>query len=153
MPGCFLDTSVLVKRYHVEAGTTLIDQLFDDHQTDLFISRIGFIETQSALATKVRSGHLAESDYELARRRFLGDVKSHRILVVRVLARHYLLAEKLITRHAKHRRLRTLDAFQLSIGLDLRVQKRIDVFTCADEALCEVAALELLTIVNPVTAT
>jgi uncharacterized protein with PIN domain len=153
MPGCFLDTSALVKRYHDEDGTPKVDQLFADTQTELFISRIGFIETQSALATKVRSGQLTADGYDLARKRFLGDIKSRRIMVVRVIAKHYLLAERLIGRHATVRRLRTLDAFQLSVGLDLQAQNRIILFSCADQALCEVAALENLNVLNPLTAT
>jgi hypothetical protein len=53
MPAYFLDTSALVKRYHVEDGTTEMDVLLDHPQSVPIISRLGFVETLSALATKV----------------------------------------------------------------------------------------------------
>jgi hypothetical protein len=49
------------------------------------------------------------------------------------------------------RRFRTLDALQLSVGLHLDQQGRIDTFVCADQALCEIAALENLMTLNPLT--
>jgi len=68
----FLDTSALVKRYHEEVGTPEIDRLFDDPQAELIISRLGFVELQSALASKVRSGNSIDQDRETARKNFLG---------------------------------------------------------------------------------
>jgi hypothetical protein len=106
----------------------------------------------SALATKVRAGVLSVDAHDRARKRFLGDVKSRRLLVVRLLVSHYRNAERLIDRHAKSRRLRTLDALQLSMALDLHVHERIDTFVCADQPLCEIATLEGLATVNPVAA-
>ncbi len=123
MSGCFLDTSALVKRYHVEDGTQTIDRIMGDPQQVLFISRLGFVELLSALATKVRMGHLVVDSMLAARKRFLGDIKCRRIVVVRVLVGHFHTAEQLIARHATTRRLRTLDALQLSIALDLQMQQ------------------------------
>jgi hypothetical protein len=65
---------------------------------------------------------------------------------------HYRDAERLVHVHGTSRPLRTLDALQLSIALDLHKQKRIDTFVCADAILCEFAALEGLATINPLTA-
>jgi uncharacterized protein len=149
MASAFLDTSALVKRYHVEEGTSEVDRRFDDPQHDLIVSRLGFVEILSAFATKVRMGVLSHDAYDAARKRFLGDVKSRRLSVMRLLAAHYRDAERLIDRNAKSRRLRTLDALQLSAALDLQHQGRIDTFVCADQALCEIAEAEGLATMNP----
>jgi predicted nucleic acid-binding protein len=148
----FLDTSALVKRYHVEKGTAEVDRLFDAPDHTLIVSRLGFVEMLSALAMKVRAGVLSLDDHELARRRFLGDVKSRRLSVMRMLAVHYRDAERMIDRHAKLHRFRTLDALQLSVAADLHRHGRIDEFVCADQTLCEVAMLEGLKMLNPIAA-
>jgi predicted nucleic acid-binding protein len=149
MANTFLDTSALVKRYHVEEGSAEVDRRFDDPEQGLIISRLGFVEMLSALAGKVRAGVLSVDDHDAGRKRFLGDVKDRRLAVVRLLVGHYRDAERLIDRHSKVRRLRTLDALQLSAALDLHRQGRVDDFACADQPLCEIAALEGLATVNP----
>ena len=152
MAGSFLDTSALVKRYHVEEGTAKVDQQFDDPQCELILSRLGFVEMFSALATKVRTGQITLDAHDAARKRFLGDVKSRRLTVVRLLVGHYRDAERLVDSHAKSRRCRTLDALQLSVAMNLHRQGRIDTFLCADSALCELADLEQVPTINPLVA-
>lgn len=149
MPQYFFDTSALVKRYRTEAGTDAVDTLFADAASTFVISRLGIVETISALALKVRSGELSMDDYALTRKKFLGDVAQRNFTVVRLLVAHYRNAERLIDRHAPTQRFRTLDALQLSTASELRRQGRIDAFVCADQPLCEVAASEGLTVVNP----
>jgi hypothetical protein len=46
-------------------------------------------------------------------------------------------------------RLRTLDALQLGVALDLRTQGRLDHFDAADKVLLTVAQLEGLPVSNP----
>jgi predicted nucleic acid-binding protein len=150
MPAYFFDTSALVKRYHVEEGTAAVDRLFDDPASSVpTISRVGLVEVLSALATKVRAKVSSIDAHDQARKGFLGDVKKRRLAVVRLLVSHYRGAERLIDRHAKSRRLRTLDALQLSVAIHLYQQGRVDAFVCADQPLCEVAALEGLATLNP----
>ena len=148
----FLDTSALVKRYHVEEGTAEIDRLFADPEHGFVVSRLGFVEMLSALAMKVRGGNLSLEDYEFARKSFLGDVKNRRISVLRMLVGHFRNAELLIERHAKSMRFRTLDALQLGVVIELQRLGRIDSFVCADYVLCDVAILEGVSTTNPVTA-
>jgi predicted nucleic acid-binding protein len=145
----FFDTSALVKRYQPEQGTDAIDGLFADAGSAFIISRLGIIETISALALKVRTKELALDDYSFVRRKFLGEVSQGNLKVVRLLVAHYRNAERLLNRHAISRRFRTLDALQLSVALDLQRQGRVDSFVCADHPLCEIAAIEGIATLNP----
>lgn len=66
-----------------------------------------------------------------------------------LLRRHLRLAEKLIATHAPTRRLRTLDALQLAMALELKAAGIMDEFVVADRHLVEVAKLEALPFINP----
>lgn len=122
MPTAFLDTSALVKRYHLEAGSAAVDRLFDGGDRSMAISRLATIEFRSALAARVRAGELDHAAFSLAIQRFEADIRNRRLLVVRMLVGHFRVAEELIGRHATTRRLRALDALQLAVvrleGLD-----------------------------------
>ena len=58
-------------------------------------------------------------------------------------------ARLLIGKYGYTRRLRTLDAIQLAVALDLHRQGLADMFVVADKFLAEVAALEGLAVENP----
>src|SRR5262245_32879140 len=148
MPRYFVDTSALVKRYRDETGTELIDQLFAETNNQFVISRLGVVETTSALAINVRTGQLQPADYIVARKRFLGDVGRGTVGVARLLVGHFRSAERLVDRYASTRRFRTLDALQLSVALDLSAANRVDAFTSADEISCEIADAEGLSTLN-----
>jgi hypothetical protein len=45
--------------------------------------------------------------------------------------------------------LRTLDALQLSVALDLRTQGMLDHLVCADKGFIDVATAEGLAVINP----
>jgi predicted nucleic acid-binding protein len=152
MPRYFLDTSALVKRYRPEQGTEMVDALFADGGSSRLISRLGIVETVSALALKVRMGELAIDDYQTARKRFLGEISQGGLHVATFVANHLRCAERLINQYATSRRIRTLDALQLSTALDLQQQGLVDTFVCADQPLCEIASRENLATLNPLNA-
>jgi hypothetical protein len=112
---------------------------------------LGVVKTISALAMKVRTGELSQSDYAVARKRFLTEIADGRLSVVRLLVRHYRAAERLLDRHGPTNRLRTLDALQLSVALDLRRLGRIDAFVSADHLLCQFATWVAMPTLNPST--
>ncbi len=61
----------------------------------------------------------------------------------------YQTAGDLIGKHAMSRQLRTLDAIQLAVALRVhRSSLPIDHFVCADQRLCDVAALEGLVVIK-----
>ena len=59
MKAYFLDTSALVKRYHQEVGTDIIDKIFGEEGKVLFISDLSIIEFHSAIALKVRTREIS----------------------------------------------------------------------------------------------
>jgi hypothetical protein len=114
-----------------------------------FISRLSVVEIQSGLAGKVRTRVITQADFQLLRRRFLTDVTRRRFSVARITGFHYQEAERLIRTYAPQRSLRTLDALQLAVALDLQRRVRLDHFVCADRNLCIVARLVGLSVINP----
>jgi hypothetical protein len=60
-----------------------------------------------------------------------------------------LQAERLLLQHGSTTRLRTLNALQLAVALDVhRRDAPIDLFVAGDNALCEIAAAEGLSTGN-----
>src|SRR6185369_15416315 len=93
---------------------------------------------------KVRAGTISMGDFEALRRRFAADLtKSKRLTGTRLLVAHYQEAERLLRQHAPVRRLRTLDALQLAVAIDLHRKQAIDGIVSA------VAALEGLKVLDP----
>lgn len=134
----FFDTSAIIKYYHAEPGTAAVSKIFDEADRRIAISTLGFLEIQSAFAIKVRSGVLDASGAGLLRERLMVDIAAASIEVYPLMERHFTVAELLIGRYSFTRRLRTLDALQLAVALDLSRQNLMDHFLVADQALaCE----------------
>jgi hypothetical protein len=85
----------------------------------------------------------------MQRARLLLDIAAGDIEVYGITEDHFVAAERLIGRHAFSRRLRTLDALQIAMALDLADQTLVDYFVVADQALGEVAVDEGLNVINP----
>jgi predicted nucleic acid-binding protein len=149
MPGYYLDTSALVKHYHPEVGSAEVDRLWNDSAASLFVSRLSALETSSAFAGKVQAGTITPSDFDTLTRRFAADVASKRLTALRLLVVHFQEAERLLRQHGVSVRLRTLDALQLAVALDLRARGPVSHFVCADQDLLAVAAREGLSILDP----
>ncbi len=122
MPRYFLDSSALAKAYHVETGTPKMLALLADASSQFYISSLTVIEIQSVFSQKVRDGKIDETDYKLLKKRFAADIQGKKLVVKNLLRPHQRMAERLIEKHAKLRRLRTLDAMQL--GAAHRVDQR-----------------------------
>jgi predicted nucleic acid-binding protein len=145
----FFDTSAIVKYYHDEPGTAVVSKIFGEADRRIAISSLGFLEIQAAFAMKVRSGVLDPKGAGLQRARLMLDIAAGGIEVYGLTERHFAVAEMLIGRHGFARRLRTLDALQLAVALDLNGQSLMDHFVVADRALAEIAGLEGLAVINP----
>jgi predicted nucleic acid-binding protein len=150
MPADFLDTSALAKHYHAEAGSAEVDRLWNDPAHGLFVSRLFALEIVSVFAGKVRAGAISAADFQALRRRFSADLtKTKRLFGTRLLVAHYQEAERLLREHGPLRRLRTLDASQLAVALDLYRKKVVQRVVSAHKDLLAVAALEGLRVLNP----
>ena len=126
-----------------------VSRIFAASDRKIAISSIGLVEIQSAIAIKVRSGTLDQKNAGIQRARLMLDVAAGEIEVYRLFDQHLEAAELLIGRHSFTRRLRTLDALQLAVALDLARQNLLDHFVAADQALAEIASLEGLAVINP----
>jgi uncharacterized protein len=149
MPVYFFDSSALAKAYRHEIGTPKVMALLAEPGSQHWISSLTVVEFQSVFAQKVRAGELTMAEYQLLRRKFGGEVRAKRLIVKGLLRRHQRAAEKLIATHAPTKRLRTLDALQLAMALELKLSRTIDKFVVADEHLAQIAILEGLSILNP----
>jgi predicted nucleic acid-binding protein len=97
-------------------------------------------EMESVFAIKVRTGALNENGRSIALRRLRADIARNRLIVgLAIEPRHYRSAAKLLRLHGVSRGLRTLDALQLAIALDMLEASWISVILSADKRLCEVA--------------
>jgi predicted nucleic acid-binding protein len=149
MPRYFFDTSALVKNYHAEVGTADVQRILGEAGSEFLISRLATVEMLLGFAGKVRTGALSSIDFSRLRRRFLADVGKRLLRPIRVLNVHYQIAGELIGKHAMSRQLRTLDALQLAIALHFDQSSPVNYFVCADQRLCDVAALERLPVITP----
>jgi len=144
-----LDSSALSKHYHAEIGTENVDALLQEPAAQHFISRLTVVEIHSVFARKVRTHVLTEADFALLRAQLANDILRRQLRVLRMADGHYEDAERLLRKHALTKSLRTLDALQLAVALDLRRRGRLDHFVCADHRLSGVAHEEGISIINP----
>ncbi len=150
MPTFFVDTSALAKLYHQEIGSDYLERLLQQPDARLTISRLSIVEMESVFAMKVRAGQLDLANLEVARRRLRADLAQSRLGVTRpVEEKHFRDARNLIIRFGAGEGLRTLDALQLSIALDLRRAGLIAVIIAADQRLCRVSQLAGCPAIDP----
>jgi hypothetical protein len=145
----FFDSSALAKYYHPEVGSAQVQEIFREPGRRIIISHLTVIEIRSMIAGKVRSGVLTQIEGARVADHFKADVAAGVIDVFAISVFDYRRAEDLIARHGFKHRLRSLDALQLGVALDLHDQEISETMVAADVVLCEVAAREGLAVVNP----
>lgn len=144
----FLDTSALVKRYHRERGSEVIDALFAEEGRRIIISDLSIIEFGSALSKKVREGEITPGKYQRALGLFCQDIVTETIHVEILGDADKALAATLIEKHGFRTNLRTLDSLQLAV-MKRAVQSELDHVLCADHTFCSIIRQEGLTVRNP----
>jgi predicted nucleic acid-binding protein len=149
MASYFFDTSALSKHYHPEQGTAEVDRILNEQGSRYILSRLLVVEIQSAFASKVRTQVITMQDLQLLQKRFTNDLNTRRFQTIRMLQGHFSEAAQLLRKYAPVQSLRTLDALQLSVALDMSRKGLVDHFVCADEKLCKVAQAEGLSVINP----
>ena len=149
MANSYLDSSALVKYYHTEVGSADVLRFVEDPTFRCFISRLAATEVHSAFALKLRTGEIDDTAFDRLWKQFEDDVTQRRFEVVRVLEAHHDEAECLIHKYAR-RTLRTLDALQLAVALDLNRRTTLEWFLCSDARLCEIAREAGLPVFNPI---
>jgi hypothetical protein len=151
MPGHFWDTSALVKHYHLELGTAKVNALLQAPGFQQVLSRLGVTETFSVFAEKVRAGLVTQPEFDKLCRRFLADTRGKPFSVARLLVAHHKEAERLLRSYGPKagQGIRTLDALQLAVALDLRNKGVIDTVISADARLLAIAQVEGFSVVDP----
>ena len=149
MAGHYFDSGALVKLYHLETGTAEVDEIVTAPANVIRISRLTVAELTSAFAGKVRTGAITEGDAQAFLLQFRTDIADGKFEVYSVGDSVFAAADRLISRHGFALRLRTLDALQLAVALDLASRGLLDYFVAADRVICEVARSEGLAVINP----
>lgn len=125
-------------------------RIVSDPGSRSFVSHLSTVEMESVLAIKVRTGEIDERQAETARRCLRADLRQRRLMLgPPVQPRHFHAARLLLVRYGASEGLRTLDALQLAIALDLKGAGQIATLVAADQRLCRVAALAGCQAVNP----
>jgi predicted nucleic acid-binding protein len=149
MPNYYFDTSALAKRYHMETGTSRVDQLVDGAHSHCLISRIGLVELHSVLVKHVRLGNLSSVDLNAALLRLQSDLATSLLKVIPVEDEQFESSEALLQRHGPTRSLYALDAIHLAVAQALRAIDASLILVCSDQRLLAVAAEELFPTLNP----
>jgi len=144
----FFDTSALVKRYHREAGTEVVDAAFEAQDATCVISDLSVIESYSAFAKNVRTGAIDEADFRLMRRALARDVQDGVLQIIALSPIDKQEAVTLIETYGVPQSLRTLDALQLAI-MKRQGPDRIARVYGADQQLVAVVEAEGFTVENP----
>ena len=139
MPRYFLDSSALVKRYHQESGTPIVESLFAGQGNRLFISRLALVEVHSSFARLVREGVLTAADFRKLIARLDDDIAAGLLKVAALSSRRLADASSLLGTHGLTNTVRTLDAIHLATALVLQTRRPTITFVAADKKLLAVA--------------
>ena len=150
-PVYFFDTSALLKRYHDEIGSDMIESAFNTSEADRWISDISIIEVYSAFARLVRTGEVTPEDFQSAKLELDADIQEGRLRVVVLTGRDKSEAVRLIEQYGLAQSLRTLDALHVAVMKRIG-PTRIQTIYCADQTLISVLRTEGFTVVDPETS-
>ncbi len=146
-PILFFDTSALVKRYHKEKGTDVVDAAFNQKGRKT-ISDISVIEFFSAFARKVRTGEMSKEDFQVTIKEFAEDIISGIIQVEQFGEAEKGIAIALIEKYGLSKNLRTLDSMQMAVMKKVGLAN-IDCVYCADQSFISILEEEGFSVINP----
>ena len=147
MASVYLDTSALIKLYvEEEGGERVVDAAESAADGHIVILVLTPLEARSAIRRRQREGDIATADVDRVLRQIEDDCST--LFLTQPLSSPVMEeAARVIDRHP----LRAYDALQLAGCLVVREAMPEPVtFVCADARLCEAAADEGLTTLNPV---
>ena len=140
----YVDTSALVKRYHIEQGSDRVDRLFGDAGAGLVTANFALTELTSALDRKCQEGLLTPEGVIQILAVASQDVLSE-FWLLELDRVHVRLSLQLILSH----HLRTLDALHLAVILSIKDLH--PVLVSADVRLLQAADREGIELLNPET--
>ena len=142
----FLDTSALVKLFHEESGTHIVESIVTDQENEIWILELVRVEFYSAMCRRYRQKEITEDNFNNVLNDFEEQMKAFNIETMSSVVLNE--AEHLMTKYGRHYGLRSLDALHLGAFQLLFDQGWF--FVCADETLCMVANKCGMQVKNPV---
>lgn len=140
----FIDTSALFKRYQIEKGTSIVCNILEKRDSDIFISSLTIIEVVSNLKRLFEiDGVTTKEQFEMQRSFFYYDIDNLDITILDVTSDDIVRADEIILK----RYMKPVDSIQLAIALNLKINKLT--FVAADKKLCDSAKIEGLRVINP----
>ena len=145
----YLDTSALVKRYKTEAGSDIIDYLYDNLPKghSLATSFLTVLEFVSAIRRLLKGNRISKDDFETIISTFSQELEP--FLISSIEDRIVAEALNKVVNHA----LKSADSIQLSTVIELReIMKDAGekvVFVCDDDELGKAGRRENLEVINP----
>jgi predicted nucleic acid-binding protein len=135
----FLDTNVLVKLYHEEAGTDKLTAFLNLYASDLILtlSDLTKIEFHSALWKRVRMKEIKPKTVRKILVALTTDWRMFNVVEVDRTVKEQ--AAELLDHYALQTNLRTLDAIQLSTAISAHPIVPIDYFVTSDGKLLTIA--------------
>lgn len=143
----FFDTSALVKRYHQEKGTDVVDLAFGQEGVKV-ISDVSVIEFFSAFAKKVRTAEISKEDFQVTIKELAEDILSGIIQVEQLGENEKKTAATLIEKYGLSENLRTLDSMQIAVIKKLGSEPVHFVY-CADVSMISILKQEGFKALNP----
>jgi PIN domain nuclease of toxin-antitoxin system len=134
-----LDSSALVKYYHLEAGTADGEALVGLPGGRLFISRLAWTEVQACRARRVREGALTNNQFDKTLARLAADIAAGFFNALAMSGRRLDAAAAILAAHGLTRSIRTLDAIPRATAQSLHAQQPIAGFVAADRKQLAVA--------------
>ena len=144
----FFDTSALVKRYHREVGTEVVDAAFAEKDGIRMISDMGVIEFYSAFAKKVHTSEITEEDFRETIKEIAEDIQSGATPLAFLGDSDKREAAALIESMAYQKNLRTLEAIQLAVVKRLGPQVLRHLY-CADRPFVALIRAEGFSVIDP----
>lgn len=140
----YVDTSALVKRYHVEQGSDRVDGLFADAGAGLVTANFTLTELTSALDRKCQEGLLGREGLIQILAVVARDILAE-FWLLELDRAHVRLSQALILSH----HLRAIDALHLAVILSIKDLHPI--LVSADTRLLQAAGREGIVLLNPET--
>lgn len=144
----YFDTSAIVKNYHKEAGSEILDKIFELKEHGFATSLWTILEFTVAFSAKTRRKEVSREDCNMVISRFLKDVLD-RFAITSVNDELVASATPLAVKHA----LPSADCLQLASAICLKKSlepaKEKLVLMCSDRDLCRAAEKEEIELINP----
>ncbi|MCP8309012.1 MAG: type II toxin-antitoxin system VapC family toxin [archaeon] len=144
----YFDTSAIVKRYHRELGSDVVDKIFESKEHGFTISFWTVLEFMVAFSAKRKRKALSEEAFRVTMARFLKDVLD-KFMIRSVSDELVASAISIANKYA----LPSADCLQLTSALESKkildeVKQKV-VLVASDEEMNKVAKKEGLELINP----